>query len=263
MFRDLFSTEVSNLNNEFLSSAHKPFSHVVVKDLLEEVYLRSCYKEFVSLSQNNLDKFVRYSDRDFEFEKYTLNKVDEMPELLSQLCRKLHSQEFVDLIEKITGLKGLKVDPNRWGGGLHMTQKGGYLACHKDFSVLPTTFDTTKQLLRVINIIGYLTPGWVPGWGGELELWDAEGAALEKKLAPEFNNWVIFDTRGSFHGHPYPYEGNEPRYSVAAYYYLEEEVGREDWISTNYLKLPWKNDTPEYQQRRKDRANIEHRYKLK
>jgi Rps23 Pro-64 3,4-dihydroxylase Tpa1-like proline 4-hydroxylase len=263
MFKTLTATELQQLHQQFSETKTAPFPHVVIDGLLDDATARACATEFKEWTQTDLSQFVRYTDKDFEFEKYTLNKISEMPPQLAKVFAALHSDSFMRVMQQITGFADLRLDEKLWGGGLHMTKKGGYLACHKDFSVLPTSFESKKQLLRVVNIIGYFNPDWKPGDGGELELWENTGTRAEKKISPQFNRWVIFDTRDSFHGHPFPYQGETPRFSVAAYYYLEQTVEQKRWSSTSYLKLPWREDSPEYEQRRKDRASAELRYGLK
>jgi Rps23 Pro-64 3,4-dihydroxylase Tpa1-like proline 4-hydroxylase len=152
------------------------------------------------------------------------------------------------------------VDPDRWGGGLHMTKKGGYLSVHKDFNVLPTTYKDDRQMLRCINIIGYINEDWKEGDGGELEFWDRDGKECVSKVEPLFNRWVIFDTRNNFHGHPYPYKGNSPRISIASYYYTRVNTEENEWMSTVYLRLPWMEESEEYKKMREERADSKIRY---
>ena len=261
MFRKLSGVELLLKQNDFLESSKAPFSHTIIEGLLDPPFAALCANEFQQLHETKLDQFVHYSDPDFEFEKYAMNDVPHMPANLASLFHALHTPEFVAKIESLTGLKGLKADEERWGSGLHITKKGGYLACHKDFSVLPSSYKSDKQMLRTINIIGYLTPGWTPEWKGQLQLWNDDGSECKAMINPYFNNWAIFDTRNHYHCHPIPYEGERPRCSIAAYYYLEVPVERENWTSTNYLRLPWREETPEYLKKRIDRANAELRYK--
>ena len=48
--------------------------------------------------------------------------------------------------------------------------------------------------------------------------------------------------------------------SIASYYYKEEKIDSEIWKSTDYLKLPWMEESPEYAQARSLRANPKVRY---
>lgn len=245
-----------NLNFEELKKSylHNSHQYVVIQDLFDSNFIYFCEQEFLNLSDKN---FFRYSDPYFEFQKYTLNEIDKMPENLKKLFIYIHSEEFIRFIQEITGLQNLKIDEKRWGGGLHKTKPGGYLSIHKDFNVLPDSYSNEKQLLRCINVIGYLTDEDQTFNDGSLEFWK-EGQVT--KLLNQFNSWVIFDTRDNFHGHPFPFKGKKPRMSIASYYYKEEKIESQIWRSTDYLKLPWMEDSEEYQEARAIRSNPKIRY---
>ena len=231
--------------------------HIVLDDLFDPEIIRNCSKDFLNLDDSN---FVRYDNKFFEFEKYTLNKENLIPESLLSIFKTIHSEEFVKEVSIVTVIEDLMVDPDRWGGGLHMTKKGGYLSVHKDFNVLPSTYKDDKQMLRCINIIGYINEDWKEGDGGELEFWDKEGKECILKIEPKFNRWIIFDTRENFHGHPYPYKGKSPRISIASYYYTRVNVEETEWMSTVYLRLPWMEESEEYKKMREERADSKIRY---
>jgi Rps23 Pro-64 3,4-dihydroxylase Tpa1-like proline 4-hydroxylase len=245
-----------NIDNP-LSYNNEHFKAVILDDLFDPEYVNECHREFMEIGE---DKFVHYQNPFFEFEKYTMNKKEEMPEKIRDLFNYLHSEDFIRKVSEITGIDDLVVDEQRWGGGLHMTKEGGYLSIHKDFNVLPTSYKDGKQMLRCVNIIGYINPEWSEGEGGELEFWDREGKESLLNVEPKFNRWVIFDTRNNFHGHPHPYRGKSPRTSIAAYYYIKTSVLEEEWMSTVYLRLPWMEETEEYSKMREERANHKLRY---
>ena len=237
--------------------SNEHFKAIVMEDIFDPEFIVECHDEFMKIEESN---FVHYQNPFFEFEKYTMNKKEVMPEKIRALFNYLHSDDFVKIVSETMGIEGLMVDEQRWGGGLHMTKEGGYLSVHKDFNVLPTSYKDGKQMLRCVNIIGYINPDWKDGDGGELEFWDKDGKESLLKIDPKFNRWVIFDTRNNFHGHPYPYEGKSPRTSIAAYYYIKTNVEEEEWMSTVYLRLPWMEDSEEYSKMRGERANHKLRY---
>lgn len=258
----ILNKNIDSLNTEllqnFFDNSNEDFKYVVIDDMLDCDFIDECYSEFSSLTDG--ENFVRYDNKFFEFEKYTMNKRELMPENLANLFSFLHSDFFVKKISEITGIPDLIVDEDRWGGGLHMTKKGGYLSVHKDFNVLPTSYKDNSQMLRCVNIIGYLNKNWKDGDGGELEFWKKDGSRDLTKIEPKYNRWVIFDTRNNFHGHPHPYKGDSPRISIAAYYYIRTNVVEDEWSSTVYLKLPWMEESLEYKEMREDRANHKLRY---
>jgi Rps23 Pro-64 3,4-dihydroxylase Tpa1-like proline 4-hydroxylase len=236
----------------------KGIRYLIIDNLFDEEFIKKCESEFFSIGEDN---FVKYSNPFFEFEKYTLNNSDKIPENLKILFDSIHSENFVKQVSLVSGIEDLKTDGNRWGGGLHMTKGGGYLSVHKDFNVLPTSYSGERQMLRCMNLIGYLNSEWKSGDGGELEFWDSEGTESIVSVEPKFNRWVLFDTRENFHGHPYPYKGKSPRISIASYYYKEQNIEESLWSSTQYLKLPWMEESEEYKKQREERANPKNRYK--
>ena len=48
--------------------------------------------------------------------------------------------------------------------------------------------------------------------------------------------------------------------SISSYYYLPKVVDSDKWKSTEYLKLPWIEDSEEYLKRREDKTNPKIRY---
>lgn len=235
-------------------SKNKP-NYVVIDNLFDTDFIKDCEAEFLKISDED---FFRYSDKYFEFEKYTLNNVDKMPSKLRQLFEFIHSTQFVEFVSKVTNVETLQIDDKRWGGGLHKTKKDGYLSIHKDFNVLPDSYKDDLQLLRCINLIGYITDEDQTNNDGSLEFWNSDDVKI--KLQNNFNSWVLFDTRNNFHGHPHPFKGEKPRMSIASYYYKREKIDSNQWSSTEYLKLPWMEETEEYIQKRKDRADYKKRY---
>ena len=84
-------------------------------------------------------------------------------------------------------------DPGLNGGGLHIHTKGGKLNTHLDYSLHPKL-----RMQRKFNLIIYMNPNWIKGWGGTLGFWNNESpvqpGSLEKSIECYFNRAVIFDT---------------------------------------------------------------------
>lgn len=245
------------LITERINQDENNLRYIIIDNLFDEKFIKNCEKEFLEINEED---FVKYSNPLFEYEKYTLNNSEKIPINLKKLFDIIHSDEFTKIVSDVSSIQNLKTDGKRWGGGLHMTKEGGYLSIHKDFNILPTSYSSEKQMLRCMNLIGYLNSKWKPLDGGELEFWDKSGEKSIISIQPKFNRWVLFDTRENFHGHPYPYRGKSPRISIASYYYKEETVDESSWSSTQYLKLPWMEDSEEYLEERKKRADHRLRY---
>lgn len=248
--------QLYTLTLQYRSRQSNPFPYVMIDNFFEPEFAKKLSQDIYDIPK---ETFVSYGDEDFEFNKRTLNKVEAFPESVAQAFHMMNSSQFLKYIEEMTGFKNVVVDEMGWGAGIHATSKGGYLAVHHDFNVLPTSFSSELQMERVLNIIVYLKPDNISATGGELELWEnSENKACQ--IETKFNRAVLFDTRQTFHGHPTPYISDSDRISLANYYYQRKVVPRAEWKSTRYLRLPWKEETAEYKRKRDERANAELRY---
>jgi hypothetical protein len=154
---------------------------------------------------------------------------------LQQIARELNTPEFVSLLEELTGIPKLLIDPTFEGGGLHQSLRGGFLNMHADFTVHPHQ----RHWKRRLNLLLYCNENWLPEYGGGLELWDATMSHAEKIVQPIGNRVLIFATDAtSFHGHPDPLQCPEgvARRSIALYYFTYED--KPNVRSTEYRARP-------------------------
>ena len=190
----------NKLKNEFSAlaksyAAQEPFAHAVIDDFIRPEALASIIDAFpVIESKSSAHKTYGLHDgKAAQLNKRWLAMEVKTPLLIRQLYRELQSADFLSLLELMTNIKGLVVDPHMLGGGVHETLPGIYL--NRD---------------------------WQPEWKGDLQLWDTTGERCVKTIAPIAGRAVIFSTSScSFHGHPEPLacpEGHS-RKSIALYYF--------------------------------------------
>ncbi len=194
----------------------QPFPHLTLEGLFTSHLLRRASAEFDRLPADT--PWVRYDSPD-ERGKRTFNRLDWMPPACREILDWLLSSEAVRMVESLTGMEGLQADPTLYGGGLHVTEPGGFLGLHLDNERHPQT-----GLARRLNLILYLTENWQPEWGGELELWDRARTAPIAKIWPAFGRTAIFETFAhSFHGQTKPLAcpPGVARKSIAVYYWSE------------------------------------------
>ncbi len=214
----------NKLKNEFSAlaksyAAQEPFAHAVIDDFIRPEALASIIDAFpVIESKSSAHKTYGLHDgKAAQLNKRWLAMEVKTPLLIRQLYRELQSADFLSLLELMTNIKGLVVDPHMLGGGVHETLPGGYLKVHADFNVHPEFY-----LYRRLNLLIYLNRDWQPEWKGDLQLWDTTGERCVKTIAPIAGRAVIFSTSScSFHGHPEPLacpEGHS-RKSIALYYF--------------------------------------------
>lgn len=201
------------IQHEFMSA--EPFPHLVVDGFAPEATLRAVAAGFDCVSP---EAWVRYDHLD-EHGKRACNRVEAMPAACRDFIAMLTSSTAATICQWITGTDSLQPDATLYGGGLHVTEQGGFLGVHLDNERHPQT-----GLARRLNLIVYCTEGWQEDWGGHLELWDRACTRPVTKIAPLWNRAVLFETSAhSFHGHTEPLRCPEyvRRKSVAVYYWSE------------------------------------------
>jgi len=195
---------------------HDPFFHVVIDNFFNEEIALELASEFFSY---NDPRWFHYNNAIEK--KKTINHWNYFPAATYKEFTRLCSKQYISHIETITGIQGLLPDIGLHGGGWHIHSAGDKLNIHKDYSIHPKL-----GLLRKLNLIVYLTPGWQTEWGGALELW-SHNAELDRpqvckaKIPCLFNRAVLFDTtQHSWHGLPDPIQCPEgiTRRSMAVYY---------------------------------------------
>ena len=219
---------LSVLKTEF-ATAH-PYQHVVVDNFLPENVFQQAMTDFDVVSKEQWTGYLHVNER-----KFANSNPDTWGPTLQQIANELNSPEFVSLLEELTGIPNLLIDPTFEGGGLHQSLRGGFLNMHADFTVHPHQ----RQWKRRLNLLLYCNETWLPEYGGGLELWDATMSHAEKVVQPLGNRVLIFATDAtSFHGHPDPLQCPDgvARRSMALYYFTYED--KPNVRSTEYRARP-------------------------
>ena len=231
-FKNLLNVAEDN-KHRYLSS--NPFPHIVLKDFFNPEMLDGVLREFPDLLKMNDSKIY-----DTPLEKKLTVKQDYIFGKQTKIFLNfLNSQPFLRFIQILTGInETLLGDPYFEGGGLHQIKRGGYLKVHADFNKHKLT-----GLDRRVNILIYLNKNWKNDYGGHLELWDRDMKFCVKRIIPEFNTVVIFNTTDyTYHGHPNPLNCPEEmrRKSLALYYFSngrpETEINPELPIHSTLFK---------------------------
>jgi Rps23 Pro-64 3,4-dihydroxylase Tpa1-like proline 4-hydroxylase len=168
----------------------QPFPHIAIDDFLPPALLEPCLADFPTRT----DADHSY-DRDQERLKRSYSP-DVLRSQTRQLFYAFNSRPFIQVMENISGIKGLIPDPYFLGGGLHEIAEGGHLSMHADFN-----HHIHMNLERRINVLIYLNKGWTDEYGGQLELWDDNMTRCVQSYVPLFNRCVVFNTAStSNHG---------------------------------------------------------------
>ena len=218
----------SVLKTEF-ATAH-PYQHVVIDNFLPQIVFQQAMADFDVVSKEQWTGYLHVNER-----KFANSNPDTWGPTLQQIAHELNTPEFVSLLEELTGIPNLLIDPTFEGGGLHQSLRGGFLNMHADFTVHPHQ----RQWKRRLNLLLYCNENWLPEYGGGLELWDATMSHAEKVVQPLGNRVLIFATDAtSFHGHPDPLQCPDgvARRSMALYYFTYED--KPNVRSTEYRARP-------------------------
>jgi len=221
---DLNKYNKRNLYSSFINAA--PYNNIVIDNFLDTEYAEQILREIISLNGFLDDEYVK-KETDFEVQskKIGLSDYNKFGPVTQSFIDLSNSFEFIDFLEKITGIKEIQSDPHLYGGGIHRTKNGGKLAIHADFNIHPIT-----KKHRRINALLYLNKDWKSEYKGELELWNNDMTKCCVKIPPIFNRLVVFRiTDDAFHGHPEIWSApfHIPRYSLALYYYTDNRPEHE------------------------------------
>ena len=125
----------------------QPFPHISMDGFLGEEEARAAMKAFPKVRDEGWIHYVHVNEK-----KHGLNKLDLVPAPLRAVIQDLNSDRFVRWLEKLTGIDGLHADEMLEGGGLHQTERGGFLNIHADFTVHPHK----RNWRRRVNVLVYL-----------------------------------------------------------------------------------------------------------
>jgi hypothetical protein len=205
---DSIRTQALEYSSIFLSAG--PIRHVVIDDAI--------LPGPESISSFPLPEWERwhYEGDAYQVNKFTSSDAENAPEPWKSALYELISPSFLPILETITGIPKLLIDPYFEGGGLHLSSENGILGLHTDFHVYKRL-----DLYRRVNIIVYLNPDWSEGDGGELTIQSARHPERGSKvIEPQWGRMVIFQTDDdSVHGFTNPVAPGKVRRSLATYYY--------------------------------------------
>src|SRR2546423_1019395 len=140
---------------EAFETAH-PFPHIVLDGFLESNLADELLKEFPAIDAMPKSRDYVFSD------KRELSSIEEQGPAGAAFHRLVMSDEFQTFLVEATGIDGLFIDPQFFGGGFHQGGDGSYLDLHTDFNLHPLH----KTWHRRLNILLYLNPDWRGEDGG-------------------------------------------------------------------------------------------------
>ena len=218
----------------------QPFPHMVIDNFLPPSLLNGVIDDFKNYNNWGWDNSNYSKDHQVKkfFSPWNNDGDTTLPINTKLILNYFNSPDVINMLEELTGIKGLIADPTLLGGGMHKIDSGGKLSIHAD-----SRKHAISGNYRRLNLLVYLNKDWNKEWGGSLQLWDKDMTTMVQDIQPLFNRVVIFNTGAdTYHGHPHPL--NTPngmsRISLALYYYTKENPDTEENSVTSAV---WK-DTP-------------------
>lgn len=169
----------------------KPYKHIVIDNFLKPEIAEKLWQKFpdYELFNKKYDGMNEKKAEGSNFEDFDIS--------FSELRNEVMSKEFCAYISAITGVENTFVTNDAMGSGLHQGKTGSFLDIHIDFSM-----HHLNNVYRRLNLLIFFNKDWQDNWAGHTELWNDDMTACVKKVRPDFNRAVIFQTTGkSYHGY--------------------------------------------------------------
>lgn len=202
----------------------QPFRHVVIDDWAEPELVRAAEAEWPE----------PYWPHWHRYENGKLATKDPLryPPACAEIIRRLLCLPVSELL----GIEGTFGDWNCHGGGLHAMPPGSSLGVHLDSDHHPAT-----NWRRAANAVLFVNRHWVSdhaasnaptsnpsphghkppaaGWGGEFELWNADGRYCLQRIEPRFNRLVLFEPSDVAWHAVAPVRGPETRKTLTVFFW--------------------------------------------
>lgn len=224
--KELYDTTLFDTNIKIRPDLHKmtsyPFPHLMIENILDEKFAKAIQNEILNIKDDDWDRY----NNPFE-QKYTLRDKNNFPRYTAKLFEILESEEFINKISQIVGIKLYK-DEYRHFWGIHKYDDQDYLDIHVDAGIHPK-----NKMKKQVTLGIYLSKDMSESNNGHLELWSGDNsshhyAKIFKKnvsIAPLFNRLILFECNDySWHGNPNPVicKNGEKRIFVTLSYLSEE-----------------------------------------
>jgi Rps23 Pro-64 3,4-dihydroxylase Tpa1-like proline 4-hydroxylase len=232
------------LSSKFRTHYQKeyPYPHIVIDNFLHPQTLEKAWIEMENFEYFGYDG-TTYS-AEHQVNKFftpwcdeNINDIRLAAPTTYFLMEYFNSPEFINFIEKLTGIYQLIPDNTWFGGAVHKIERGGKLDIHADY-----TKHRFIDMYRRLTMLIYMNKVWDLKWGGNLELWDKKMENRVKEIEPIFNRMVLFNvTNDSYHGHPKPMEcpPNTSRYSFSICYFTKNKpVEIKEELSAVWRQVP-------------------------
>lgn len=230
-------SKIENINNDFENA--KPFKHVVIDNFLQEDFIEKLCDDFPPF---NKEKAINENGE--VGPKCVHTDIASISDFYKNFDQAIREKDFLNSIEKMTGIEGLVIDRRMYGGGTHENVSGAELDVHVDFN-----YDTETGFHRRLNLLLYLNEDWDKSWGGAIEIISNPLDFYKDDLVSKSYNCIknrclIFETNEySWHGFKrinIPEEFHHlSRKLISIYFYTKERPSEEIFANHGTFYFPY------------------------
>ncbi len=199
------------------------FPHIGVDGFLLDEKANELYKSVPEIK-------TRAADYAFSKNKFERSKIKDITPIFAEFYSDITSKRFQEWLKYVTD-EDVFIDPDFYGGGIHLGGKGSFLDMHVDFNYHPLK----PTWYRNLNVLLYLNKDWKPEYGGNLKLEDKRSGKKTEVEVP-FNRLAIMHCRGyTLHGYdPINFPEGVNRTSIAIYAYTLHDSPKEKARTTDW-----------------------------
>jgi len=248
------SLDLSELNKSF-NDPNKPYKYVVIDNFFNK---EDCDRFSDSHPTPTDKRWFKFRDKIkgkkniFEQKMIGIAHPDSLPKECYNIIKELTSQNFVDMLEKITGIEGILNDTyneiGQWSGVRGMFP-GAYQSIHSDARKHPFL-----GIEKKITLIGYLNKEWKEDDAGYTEVWTNDMSTCYERVNPLYNRVMIFEnTEKSYHGVP---EVNCYRKTFLTAYLKDTKDFKETRPKAKFVARPEENNPELWDKLSQERAHL-------
>lgn len=205
--------DVKTLNCLFREAVPAPM--IVLDDFFPDDIAKNLSKEIDSIDKDLYKRFTRNGSYMEE-----CNNLSLMP-YAQDAIGQLHSQTFMNWLNRLTGISHLIPDPYLIGAGYSRSFNGDSLKNHIDFN-----WNDTIKLYRALTLIIYLSEDWQNEWGGNLAFSRFDDQEKINEIFIKWNRAIIWQHHENcFHGYPKPINcpDGQSRKTLRLFYYVSNQ----------------------------------------
>ena len=166
----------------------------------------------------------------FREKKYTSKSLGQFDPLIADITFAFQDDRVIDKVADLTCIKDAVGDPHLYAGGISAMARGHFLQPHLDNS-----HDGEQKNYRVLNLLYYITPGWKPENGGNLELWD-EDVKHPVEIPSLFNRLVLMSTNDKSWHSVNEVKVDRTRCCISNYYFSPHSPNGYETTHVTYFK---------------------------